>query len=131
MKKESHFFKTAKNKPLLIAYYVLIFAACTILIYGLFTAFYRPFFVYKKGSPSAAAQNNTLPAEPVMEPRINVNKATLKELQLLPAIGPTTAQEIILSRESQGPFHYPEDLLAVKGIGEKTLDKIRPYLVFD
>ena len=56
---------------------------------------------------------------------VDVNAADLTELDALPGVGPAIAQLIIEERELGGPFHYPEDLLSVKGIGEKTLEKIR------
>jgi len=55
---------------------------------------------------------------------VDVNRAEAEELEQLPGIGPVLAQEIITEREQNGWFHYPEDLINVKGIGEKTLEKI-------
>ena len=45
--------------------------------------------------------------------------------------GPVIAQRIIEEREQNGLFHYPEDLMCVPGIGEKTLSRIAPYLYFE
>ena len=45
-------------------------------------------------------------------------------MQKLPGIGPVLAGEIIAEREKNGAFYYPEDLLNVKGIGEKSLEKM-------
>jgi comEA protein len=56
---------------------------------------------------------------------ININTATLDELTSIPGIGPVTAQRIIDFREENGPFKSVDDLLKVKGVGEKLLDKIR------
>jgi competence protein ComEA len=56
---------------------------------------------------------------------INVNTATASELQRLPDIGKVTAERIIEYRSAEGPFRTPEDLLKVKGIGKKVLEKIR------
>lgn len=59
---------------------------------------------------------------------LDPNTATSEELQTLPGIGPVLAARIIEYRETVGKFRTIDDLLAVKGIGEKTLAKIRPYL---
>ncbi|MBR4972085.1 MAG: ComEA family DNA-binding protein [Oscillospiraceae bacterium] len=59
---------------------------------------------------------------------ININTATLEQLDLLPGIGPVTAQAIIDYRTEFGPFETPEDLLHVKGIGEKKLAAILDFI---
>jgi competence protein ComEA len=64
------------------------------------------------------------------DPPINVNAAPVEELMRLPAIGPVTAQNIIAARSAQ-PFRSVADLDNVKGIGPKTLDKIRPFVVVE
>lgn len=58
-------------------------------------------------------------------PLININTATLAELDTLPGIGPKTAQAILDYRQANGPFLSVEDLLEVKGIGEATLAGLR------
>ena len=57
--------------------------------------------------------------------RININTATSQELQTLRGIGPAMAQRIIEYRQTSGRFSTVDDLTNVKGIGEKTLEKIR------
>jgi competence protein ComEA len=61
--------------------------------------------------------------------RVDVNKADWPELTLLPGVGESLAKGIVESRERNGPFRRPEDLRRVYGIGPKTLEKIRPYLL--
>jgi competence protein ComEA len=59
---------------------------------------------------------------------IPLNLATAEELDNLPGIGPGLAQRIVERRETQGPFSDLEELQQVQGVGEKTLEKLRPYL---
>lgn len=62
--------------------------------------------------------------------QVNVNTASVLELTLLPGIGESRAKDIVAYRNEYGSFTQPEDLLKIKGIGEATLEKLRPYLVF-
>jgi competence protein ComEA len=59
--------------------------------------------------------------------RLNVNTASDYELAMLPGIGPVTAAAIIEYRRTHGPFASLEDLQAVRGIGPKTIEAIRPH----
>jgi competence protein ComEA len=59
--------------------------------------------------------------------KIDVNRATVEELQKLEGIGPVMAAKIIEER-AKGPFRSPDELRRVKGIGPKTMDKIRPFV---
>src|ERR1700680_1849974 len=59
---------------------------------------------------------------------IDLNLANVKELQELPGVGPVMAQRIIDMRAKSGRFHRVEDLLAVRGISQKKLDAMRPYV---
>src|SRR6266849_6261008 len=65
--------------------------------------------------------------KPPLQP-INLNAATSEELQLVPGIGPATADKILLMRKSYGAFKSVDDLLAIKGLGKKRLEKMRKYL---
>jgi len=61
--------------------------------------------------------------------KININTASLEQLQNLTGVGPSKAEGIISYREENGPFQKPEDLLNVSGIGEKTLNKFIEQVV--
>ena len=67
----------------------------------------------------------------VLAATLNINSATKEQLQTLPGIGPAIAERIVLYREQFGPFKSPDDLLKVKGIGAKKLEKIKPFLSFE
>jgi competence protein ComEA len=60
--------------------------------------------------------------------QLDVNSADWPEWTLLPEIGETLAKRIVESREREGPFRDLDDLRRVRGIGPRTLEKIRPYL---
>lgn len=53
---------------------------------------------------------------------VNINTASVEQLMTLEGIGESYAKRIIEFREKNGPFQTPEDLLKIKGIGEKTLE---------
>lgn len=59
---------------------------------------------------------------------ININTASQAELETLPGIGPTTAQKIILYRETNGPFVSTEDIINVSGIGPGTYERIKSLI---
>jgi competence ComEA-like helix-hairpin-helix protein len=63
------------------------------------------------------------PAKP-----INLNTATLQQLEQLPGVGPVTAQDILDFRKKSGPFRSVNDLLAVRRITKARLEKLRPYV---
>jgi len=71
----------------------------------------------------AATANKKPPAAPV-----NLNTATSEELQTVPGIGPATAEKILLMRKNYGAFKSVDDLLAIKGLGPKRIEKMRKYL---
>lgn len=61
--------------------------------------------------------------------KIDLNAATREELMSVTGIGPSTADNILAYREENGRFNSVEDLLNVNRIGEKTLEKIRPFFM--
>ena len=84
-----------------------------------------------KGTPAASPK----PVEPsktvtqkVTQQPVNINTASAEELTELPGIGPAKADAIIKYRQDIGPFQAIDDLLNIKGIGEKTLLKNRDMI---
>lgn len=59
---------------------------------------------------------------------LNINTATLSELQSLRGVGPKTAESIVAWREEHGPFVMPDQLMAIRGIGPKTYEQLAPYV---
>lgn len=70
----------------------------------------------------------TATAAPEFTNTVNINTATAEELELLPRIGPKTAQNIVKFREEHGPFRRIEHLMQIRGISEKRFREIRPFL---
>ncbi len=62
------------------------------------------------------------------ENKININRATREELQQIPGIGPQTADKIVNYRKENGIFRKVDDLKNVKGIGDKTFEKMRSMI---
>jgi competence ComEA-like helix-hairpin-helix protein len=73
-------------------------------------------------STAALAQKQP-PSKP-----IDLNAATIKELEELPGVGKVTAQRIIDARQKSGRFRRVEDLLSIRGISTKRLEILRPYV---
>ncbi len=67
-------------------------------------------------------------AESDLSGKLNINYATEKELAMLPGIGDTYAKRIVQHREEHGPFIIINDLMNVKGIGEKRFESISKYI---
>lgn len=76
------------------------------------------FVVISEGTPSPLAG----------EELVNINTASLEELDTLPGIGPTTAQKIIDYREANGAFARIEDIVNVSGIGSATFEDIKDLI---
>ena len=70
------------------------------------------------GSAGAASGADDTPVP------VNINTATIEELDELPGVGEATARAIVEDREQNGPFSVPEDLMRVSGIGEKKFAKL-------
>ncbi len=61
---------------------------------------------------------------------VDVNRASAAELALLPGVGPSLARRLVDARNRAGGFQRASDLLGVRGIGPKTLQKMLPFLTF-
>ncbi len=77
------------------------------------------------GPVSALAQKTEMESTQ----RIDLNSATAKQLESLPGIGPTTAKRIIEHRTKVGKFERIEEIINIKGMGEKKFRKIKDRLV--
>jgi competence protein ComEA len=78
----------------------------------------------KAAAPAkASAEAKATPASPV-----NLNTATQAQLETLPGIGAKAAQRILEYRQKSGNFKKVEDLMNVKGIGEKAFLKLKPLV---
>ncbi len=67
-------------------------------------------------------------AEPALAGVVNVNTATVEELQLLPGVGEVRALAIVEARKQNGGFKRVDDLLGVTGIGSTSLERLRPFV---
>ena len=63
--------------------------------------------------------------------KVNINKASSSEIQKIPGIGPVLAQRVIDFRNKNGKFEIIDDLMDVKGIGSKKLEKIRAWILIE
>jgi len=75
--------------------------------------------------PAPVRVATTAPLSPA---RINLNSATLSELDALPGIGPVLGQRILDYREANGPFQQIEDITKVKGIGDSIFGEIKDLI---
>ena len=60
---------------------------------------------------------------------VNINTASAEQLQLLPRDGPALAGRIVEFREANGDFRSVDEIIAVKGIGESSFEKLEPFIV--
>ncbi len=95
-----------------------------------------------QATPTTAPADATAPqatrspatATPAASPTtagLNINTATQAQLESLPQVGPATAKAIIAWRETHGAFRTLSDLDKVRGIGPRTIEKLRPLIRFE
>ena len=68
---------------------------------------------------------------PALRGVVNLNTATSEQLEMLPGIGAARARAVLEARKARGGFQSVDDLLAVKGIGEASLARLRPHLALE
>ncbi len=81
------------------------------------------------GAKTASSAAGAAPPAETLAFVVDLNSASKAELANLPRVGEKLAERIVERREELGGFRSVDDLLGVKGIGEKTLDKMRPFCV--
>jgi len=94
-------------------------ATALMLVLALAGATAAPATAGQPAAPKAA----TSEARPV-----DINTADTAALESVPGIGKSLSQRIVAFREKNGPFQSVDDLLKVQGVGEKSIQKLRPYL---
>jgi competence protein ComEA len=72
---------------------------------------------------TAAAAGKAAPAG-----KVNINSASAEQLGTLPGVGAKLAARIVEHRQKSGPFKSVQELMNVKGVGEKNFEKLQPYL---
>lgn len=101
----------------LILYGIVLYLLCVGISRG-----YRPEVTF------TADATGDLLAAPPLTGDIDINAAGAEELQALPGIGPRYSEAIVEYRESHGGFDFAEDLMNVRGIGDKRFDAILPLI---
>lgn len=79
-------------------------------------------------TPKASAQSQRS-NKAALTTKVSINSGSVDQLATLPGIGPSAAKKIVEFRSKNGPFKRPEDLVAVKGIGEKKFLKLKDRIV--
>lgn len=78
---------------------------------------------------ASASEPRLVKGRPLLQVEpLDLNTATQKEIESLPGIGPVRAGDILATRAASGGFKSVDDLLDVRGIGEITLEKLRPLV---
>jgi competence protein ComEA len=85
-------------------------------------------WVYQGGLRGGLIDVETAGHRPLLF-QLDINRAEWTEWSVLPGIGEMLAKRIVRARHDHGPFRSHQELLRVQGIGPRTLDRIRPYLL--
>jgi comEA protein len=85
---------------------------------------------YLNAAPPADGTNDTtsITGGRKVKKKVNLNTATKDDLVLLPGIGESIAEQILIYRDEHGEFSSVEQLRKIKGIGAKKFEKLRPYV---
>ena len=122
---------------------IILLLLCAILLVGVVISYLDnknpdsiPNFEVKKNAvtvPSPAkkteAPQTTQDLPQMTQGSLDINRATAKDFERLPGIGPQISARIVAYREQNGAFKSIDDITKVRGIGPKTLERLRPYLV--
>ena len=79
-------------------------------------------------SAGTGASNPAVPAAAAPSGPLDLNRATASQLDALPGIGPVLAGRIVEQRAKQGAFRSVDELLAVRGIGPRLFERLRPLV---
>ena len=107
--------KSSASRTLI--FLALMITACTVIVSAVTEEFGKP-------TPQPKEPQSIVSEEGL----ININTADVELLTQLVGVGPSIAQRIISYRNENGLFHNIEDIMNIKGIGEKTFEKMRDQL---
>jgi len=106
----------------------LLLVTFLVTIFGLSVVSADSYAASAKKEMATSSGNMTKAMKKEVPHDVNINTADEKLLTELPGIGPVTAEAIIDYRQTNGKFKSIDELTKVKGIGPKTLAKLKPYL---